>query len=243
MKALTFLCILALAACQPGPKRYTVNVPRGDVTGKGNGGNPGQMTEVQVSAKLSGVRDPLKKIFEALQFLRETERLSPSTTALSGRTALINLIDLMTGDGPRTASRSVFHDIDIQNNLRPQSGACVDAQGNARTATSVAGEFGGQICFSTSRLAMQAPRGAEVATDIMILAMAAHEFGHHFLNGNPAQDEVLVTELQDFITTQLHAADVISGDVVSISPLGFVDTFHLDAKGRLERARRANGIN
>jgi hypothetical protein len=233
---------VVLAACQQPPQRYVVQVPRAEVTGKGNGGNPLHMSEYQIEKKMAAIKEPLKKVFVGLRYLAEAERLSTASTELNGRDDLLGLIDAMTGAKASANGRSVFEDIDTSDNLQATSGPCLDSLNRPRAAVALPGDFGGKIRYSPSSLADISPRAADDAVDILILAIAAHEFSHHYMNGDTRRDEALAQSLQDFVNTQLHAANGRDRDVVADGPLSFVDKFQGEAQALLNRAKNSETI-
>lgn len=95
------------------------------------------------------------------------------------------------------------------------------------------------------RLQAASIKGADFAVDVMILSLAAHEFGHHYLNsGNPEIDEALVRILQDFVTDQMNKYQGLptATDVVTASEVVYLDRFVHEARSLLAKAQASNVI-
>ncbi|MCB0386000.1 MAG: hypothetical protein KDD43_11455, partial [Bdellovibrionales bacterium] len=154
-----------------------------------------------------------------------------------------NLISLMTRE--TTEYINVFGDIAVENNFAPQNPPCVDIKGDPNAAAAEAGDIGGMICFSWERLQTASIKGADFAVDVMILSLAAHEFGHHYLNsGDNQSDEALVRLLQDFVTDQMNKYQGLptATDVVTASEVVYLDRFVHEARALLAKAQASDVI-
>lgn len=236
---------LAFAACAPssnggrGGDPAGGKLPGAQVTGKGNGGNPLKMSQEDIKAKIMTMKPALLNVFTGLKSLADSETLVPGMTDLNGKKDLIDLINLMT----EKAANKVFEDIQTAANFNIQEGACVDSASQSNAATAIPGEIGGKICFSLDSLQEVSPKDADDAVNILLLAIAAHEFGHHYLTGDKMADEALVQKLQDFVSKQLHKYEAAGTNTISIGALSFADKFRAEAETLFEQAQIAQTLH
>lgn len=217
--------------------------PQGEVTGKGNGGNEMKMSVQEIEAKLAKVKPYLHMVFKGLRDLNQAEQLSPGLTELKSDPELQELVELMTRETEEYMN--VFGDIEVADNFKPQKEACIDINGDPNAAAAEAGNIGGEICFSLDRLQAASIKGADFAVDVLVLSLAAHEFGHHYLNsGDDQKDEALVRRLQDFVTSQMNKYQALATDsnIVTASDIVYLDRFVFEAKAQLEKATASNVI-
>lgn len=229
------LLVLGLTAC--GPK----NQPKNQVTGKGNGGNGLAMSKAEIKKRVDGVKPHLIKLFEGLRDLNEAEKTLPGTTDLSEFPKVRELISKMISP---SSDANIFEDIKTENNLDIADESCIDFQGFENVGAAKAGEIHGPVCISISELRKISPKGAETAVDIQILSIAAHEFGHHYLNSKkPEEDENLLRTLQAFVNYQLHKFDQLPTEgVVSTKEMPFLDRFVDQAAQILEQTKASAAV-
>jgi len=219
-KTFVFTSILAMALSACGLK----DNERTSVTGKGNGGNALIMSANEINSRFDDFNIKMKKLFMGLQELNEAEELIPGNSDLSEFRDLRLLIKKMTD--PKN-NENIFADIQTKDNLDLSDKPCVDKNGYENAGKANAGEIFGKICFSIPELRKASPKGAESATSILVLSLAAHEYSHHYMNSaSPAKDEGRARTLQAFINYELHKFDQMPTEgVVSTSDFAFLDRF------------------
>ncbi len=228
------LLVTSITAC--GPNHST---KKSEVTGKGNGGNGLAMSEKEIKSRVDEIKPNLLKLFEGLKNLVEAESQHSGATDLSEFKEVHTLLQKMFEN-----SKDVFTDIQTKNNFDIGDKACVDDNGFENVAAAHPGQINGLVCVSISELRKISPKGAKTTTDILMLAILAHEFGHHYLNSKtPKEDETLLRTLQAFVNYELQKFESNTDEgSVSTTEMAFLDRFLDDSKSILDRAKSASSV-
>ncbi len=201
-KVLIVLTAMAtLASCQKSSERNSEAPP--DATGRGNGGNTITLSKAQVDELFKDLKPKIEILFEGLSYLIKAEKKAAGSTEIgvSNEALLSSLEALFLKPENET---DAMEDLATEDNLVLQEDPCVDFRGVPNIAAAVAGEVGGKICFSSNKIRTASIKNLENAAEIFLLALAAHEFTHHFVNsGNPEADEAAARAVQDFVEQQL----------------------------------------
>lgn len=218
--------VIVISACQKNSERVTT---QRDATGKGNGGNKLTLTAKEVEQIFTNLKPKLKRTFEALAYLAQAEKAAPKATELGQIPSLQKtLLKLIEGDPKAT----VFSDIDSDGNLALQGEPCRDFRGVANAAAAVLMDFGGKICFSSGKIRTVSLRNFDKAAEVYVIALAAHEFTHHFIStGDHNADEKAAQEVQNFVEEQLiRSLEIEAKDVISVGESAYIDRFHQYAR-------------
>lgn len=198
-----------------------------DATGKGNGGNQLMMSRQKIDLILAQLKPRLKIAFEGLRLLALIEQRVPGTTDLSDNPALLrNLLVMFGGTAP------AIQDLETEDNIKPQDEPCIDFRGVKNAASAVALEVGGKLCLSISEIQRSAVKNFDQAGEILVLALATHEFVHHFVVGqNLEETEKIAREVQQFLEQQLIRQVRITGSsIVSADEASYLIRFREYAK-------------
>jgi hypothetical protein len=218
---LSSLAVLSLGGCVQNSDR-TVSAPNSEATGKGNGGNGLQLSSKDIDAIFSGLKPRLQIVFEGLRYLALTEKSASGSTDLQGHAEMTqNLLKMFDGDAP------ALKDLGSESNIILQKGACVDIRGVKNAAAAVLGDAGGPICFSSEMIQNAAIKNFDHAAEIFILALATHEFVHHFIQtGKLETDEKAAQEIQNLVEQQLvRQAEIPSSDVITTDDSKYLEQF------------------
>lgn len=214
---------------------------RGEATGKSNGGDNLPMEPEMIKTKLKEMKPLLHALFEGLRDQAIAEILVPTSTDLDGHAELVEVLIRMTHIG--VGGVKVFEDIDTENNIVIQDGPCEDYEGDDHFAATNLEDIGGDICFSIEKISSGFPADSEKSFDIQILALAAHEFLHHFYaSGSTAKDEVIADLLQRFVVYQLHKYSEFDEDIIATNSYGYLARFEEESKRLLRRSRQAHQL-
>ncbi len=217
------LCLLILvSACEKRNSERTTT--QRDATGKGNGGSGIGTSQAEIDRVFANLKPKLKLTFEALGYLVRAEKASPKSTELAALPGLQKTLALMTD----AQASNVFTDVDTADNLSLQEAPCRDFRGTSKAAAAVLLEVGGKICFSSKMIRAASVKNFDKAAEIFIVALAAHEFTHHFIStGDHVKDEKLAVEVQNFVEQQLiRRLEVSAKDVISIDDSDYIARFY-----------------
>lgn len=215
---------------------------RGEATGKSNGGDNIQIEPELIREKLNQIKPLLLLVFEGLKFQAKAETWVPTSTDLDNHVELVEVLLRMTHFG--VAGKSVFDDIETEANIVIQDEPCTDYEGDGHIAATNLEEIGGEICFSVSEIQTGLPVDSEVSFDIQILALAAHEFLHHFYSsGSKEKDEVVANLMQRFVIYQLHKFSEIDDDIIATNIIGYVTRFQEGSKKLMNRSNQAQNLS
>lgn len=199
-----------------------------DATGKGNGGNGLSLTQKDVLVIFETLKPRLKVIFEGLVYMVKAEELSPGSTELSENPEmLLHLKKMFGGKDP-----AALKDLATVENLVLQDEACIDLRGVQNAAAAISGDVGGPICFSKRIIRKSAAmKNFDHAAEIFVLALATHEFVHHFVSlGSHEADEKAAQEVQNFVEQRLvREVEIQTKDIISADETKYLEQFRQHA--------------
>lgn len=225
-KALILACLFAMVACAKHSQHDSVET--GEATGKGNGGNNLHISEKSVHELFGTLKPKLQIVMEGLEMLTRAETISPGSSDLSKNPNLIVTLKTMFSD----AKRSALVDLQTPDNLILQDSPCVDFRGVQNAAAALLGDEGGPICFSTQKIQGASIKNFYKSSEIFLIALAAHEFVHHFVQtGTRDGDELAAQEVQNFVEQQLaRQLELNDKEVISIDDDQYLQQFRNGAK-------------
>lgn len=238
-RLLLSMILLFLVGCQ----QETIIREKGHsgVTGKSNGGDGITIDREMIVEKLNNMKGLLLTLFEGLKDQAKAETLVPGATDLSGHPELVEVLLRMTHFGVGPDRTLVFEDIQTPNNILVQDEPCLDYTGDDHFAATNLEELHGEICFSVDLISAGFPTDSEKSFDIQILALAAHEFLHHFYaSGSYEQDEFIANLLQRFVVYQLHKYSEIDEDIITTNSTGYLERFAIESERLLSRSNEAH---
>lgn len=211
------------------------------VTGKSNGGDNIPVEKPLIESKLKKIKPLLITLFRGLKDQAKAETLVPTSTDLDGHSELVEVLLRMTHFGVN--GKKVEDDILTENTFLIQDPPCLDYTGIDHMAATNIEEIGGEICFSLNQISSSLPAESEKAIDIHLLALAAHEYLHHFYSsGSTTQDEHIASLLQRYVVYQLHKYSEIDEDIITINSVGYLERFRDETRGHIKRSRQAHQL-
>jgi hypothetical protein len=223
---MTATLILTVTACVKSSD-HTTKVPLAEATGKGNGGNNIKLSDADIKSIFASLKPRLHIVFESLSYITEAESISPGNTGLEiSNEMLAHLKTMFGGDTP------ALEDLATSNNLQLQEAPCKDFRGVDNFAAAVIKDVGGPICFSTRQIKRASIKNFDKSAEIFILALATHEFVHHFVStGTSEKDEQAAQEIQSFVEEQLvRQVEVGNDSIISTEESAYLERFRDYAK-------------
>lgn len=211
--------LLLVTGCEKKSERTTT---QRDATGKGNGGGTLSISQAEIDRIFSVLKPKLNIVFSGLALLTRAEKIVPGATDLSAAPNLQKTLFAMFGEDAK-----VSHDLQTEGNFARQEPPCRDFRGAPKAAAAVLLDVGGKICFSDSKIRSSTVRNFDKAAEIFIIALAAHEFVHHFIStGNSESDEAAAIEVQNFVEQSLIISlETGNNDTISLNDFGYITRF------------------
>jgi hypothetical protein len=234
MLILLFVLSLPLLSCNG---RQTI-VDNDDATGKGNGGDGLMMSRTEISAEFDQLKPALQQVLIGLRSQFQAEQTAPGITDLSGRTDLMNALQLLFNpEADHVNTLDAIDDMQSQFQLIGQP--CVDAVGEQKAAGALLLKPKTTICFSLPVIQSETPTGANDALEVLVLSLATHEMVHHFVDyGSRDQDEKIAVAIQAYVASELERAQVVDDGVVVLdTPYSFVSRFRQSSEALLDSAK------
>lgn len=233
--------LLGLAACQ---SEKIIREQHTGVTGKSNGGDSINIDREMIIEKIENLKPLLILLFEGMRDQAVAEISVPGSTDLAGHPQLIEVLIRMTHIGVGNPLQFVEDDINTEGNFLIQDSACLDYTGDDHFAATNVGEIGGEICFSVDMISNGFATDSEKSFDIQLLALAAHEFLHHFYDsGSHDQDEAVAEMLQRFVVYQLHKYSEFDEDIIATNSTGYLQRFVVESRRIRNRSKQAEDLS
>lgn len=216
---LASLTSTSFTACTRTSERIVIH---NEATGKGNGGNRLVLSRSAVESILQNLKPRLTIVFEALRLLALTEKRVPGSTDLHAQPQLLkNLLLMFDSDAP------ALKDLATENNFKTQEEACIDFRGVKNASSTNLGQVGGAVCFSIQEIRKSAIKNFDRASEIFVLALATHEFLHHFvLVDDHELAEKAARDIQSFVEQQLvHHLEIVNKLTVSAQETRYLEQF------------------